>query len=110
MTTTNWNTQYTSKPVAQVGDAIKGDEWDMAHLLIKSDSWDRDNWGETTLRYDLNSDIIPSLPVQVVITGEKLHLQRYGSPKMRCQLIVWNDDEHNPTVFGGWIYLHSYRP
>ena len=107
MITMDWPLLFQNAPSAKPGmTAIKGDDWPehAVYPIISGDDLDIQLFG-TGLRYDRYDDIIPSLPVRIVLTGIKVYCDNY-TRKLRCRITTWDQNEE-PVSFLGWLYLWS---
>jgi len=76
-----------------IGCVVKPDEWRLAEKLISSD------WDEAKYRITTGNDIIPSLAVNIEITGRT---HRLAGPAMRCKITFVGDGEPD-QVTHGWL-------
>jgi hypothetical protein len=90
---------YTPKP----GMIVQPDLWPSGGWrLLPGDKFDLEYFG-TDLRIETGKDLIPSLPVKIIITGRKAHWEYNVGYRVRIKIEFCRDSE--PSQFsGGWLY------
>jgi len=89
---------------------IQPNEWTMGGWSIfEGDSFDKQYFGNDTLRIETGKDLIPTLAIKVKITGKKAKFDHKGRFGYTCKIEFLNDGEDS-TFTNGIVYLnHEYE-
>lgn len=86
----------------EVGMFVAPDQWPFGSNLVEADDIDKNVLG-ASFRINTSQTIIPTLPVNIEVTGTVAH--REGPIlKTRVQVTFCNDGEPNTTT-GTWMWL-----
>lgn len=92
--------------VASIGDYVVPDGWYLGGLLQAGDAPVDASYQGAQFRIQTGQELIPTLPVNITLTGRVLNYQKFSAPALRCR-IEWVKDGEPSDSSHGWIVLHS---
>ncbi len=91
------------KHTPAIGDFVKPDQWHIGSCITEGDNPVDNDYHGSQFRIDTNNGYIPSLPVNITVTGHPQYDQYYKKHKSRIKIEFVHDGEPN-TFSGGFIY------
>jgi hypothetical protein len=113
--------EFGGKVQAEQGDFLAPDGWqngqwsrvgvNASHQGSRLNEGDEafPGWEGSEFRVETSQTVIPTLPVNVTVTGRKVHFTRHSGPRVRVQIEWVKDGEENETS-RGWLTLRADRP
>ena len=90
----------------EVGDFVRPEFWDFGDNLIEGDSFSDSSYSGSDFRLLRSYDsIIPSVPVNITITG-KTPMRKSGQYWMRCKIEFVQDGEE--STFSKGLILYKF--